>query len=226
MLTDHLLISVLNIVLIDIILGGDNAVVIALACRRLPVRQRNKAILLGTGLAVILRIVLTAMMVSLLQVPYLLLIGGLMLIYIAFKLLINKEEDVNIKAGTSLLSAVRTIVFADLVMGLDNVLGIAGAAKGNILLVILGLSVSVPIIIWGSKIILNAMEHVPGLIYIGGAVLAYTASGMIMSEPKIHSFFLGHPEMKTTFTVIIIVGVLLSGLLINNIKSNNASQHF
>ncbi|HSU79002.1 MAG TPA: YjbE family putative metal transport protein, partial [Candidatus Angelobacter sp.] len=143
--------AILNIVIIDIILGGDNAVVIALACRKLPENRRNKAIFLGTGLAVILRVCLTAVTVTLLKIPLLLLIGGLLLLFIAYKLIANQNEDMTIKAGNTLWSAIRTIVVADLVMGLDNILGIAGASNGRIELVILGLCISVPIIIWGSK---------------------------------------------------------------------------
>lgn len=219
-LEDGLFFSVLNIILIDIILGGDNAVVIAMACRKLPAKSRNKAILMGTLLAVLLRILLTAIMLSLLQIPYLLFVGGGFLIFIAYKLIGDKNEDPNIKAGTSLFSAVKTIVFADLVMGLDNILGIAGAAKGNLLLVVLGLCVSVPIIIWGSKLILVAMDHVPGLIYLGSAVLAYTASGMITGEPKFHDFFLAHPAYKSMITTFLIVGVLLIGWLRNHGESS------
>lgn len=226
-LPTDMLLAILNIVLIDIILGGDNAVVIALACRRLPTKQRNKAIFLGTGLAVILRIAITAVTVSLLQIPYLLLAGGIMLIYIAFKLIGNKDESVNVKAGASLFSAVRTIVVADLVMGLDNVLGIAGAAQGHIMLVVFGLMISVPIIVWGSKIILIAMERVPGLIYIGGGVLAYTASGMIASEPKMRWLFSNyhHPQSKIILTVVTMICVLLGGWIMNHLKSNDIGDH-
>jgi len=217
---DGIFFSVLNIILIDIILGGDNAVVIAMACRRLPAKSRNKAIFTGTFLAVLLRIVLTAIMLSLLQIPYLLFIGGCFLVFIAFKLVADKHEDPNIKAGTSFFAAVRTIVFADLVMGLDNILGIAGAAKGNLLLVVLGLCVSVPIIIWGSKLILTAMDHVPGLIYLGAAVLAYTASGMITGEPRFNDYFSEHASLKTMVTTVMIIGVLFAGWIRNHSESS------
>lgn len=218
----ELVLAVLNIILIDIVLGGDNAVVIALACRKLPEHRRNKAILLGTGLAVLLRFFLTAITLSLLQVPYLLLVGGLLLIIIAYNLLADQHEEPNISSGSTLLSAVKTIVFADLVMGLDNVLGIAGAAKGHLGLVMMGLFISVPIIIWGSKLILTAMEHIPALIYIGGAVLAYTATSMIIGEPKIHEWFVAHPSLKTTLYVTVIVGVLLAGWWKNHTNSQSA----
>ncbi|MFD2617100.1 TerC family protein [Terrilactibacillus laevilacticus] len=219
------LLSILNIIFIDIILGGDNAVVIALACRRLPETKRNKAIILGTGLAVILRILLTAVLVSLLNVPFLLFIGGILLIIIAIKLLINHDEGVNVRAGQSLFSAVRTIVFADLVMGLDNILAIAGASKGHIGLVAIGLVFSVPIIVWGSKLILLSMEKVPGLIYIGGGVLGYTASEMITEEPKIQFIFENNPHLQHIIMISIIVSILIFGWTVNTIKNRGQEGH-
>ncbi|WEG11919.1 TerC family protein [Pullulanibacillus sp. KACC 23026] len=223
-LTQETLFSILNIILIDIVLGGDNAVVIALACRRLPEKRRNKAIILGTGLAVVLRICLTGIMVVLLKIPLLLLLGGLLLVVIAYRLIANQNEDMHVQAGTTLFSAVRTIVIADLVMGLDNILGIAGASDGHIELVVLGLCFSVPIIIWGSKIILIAMEYVPGLIYIGGAILAYTAANMIVSEPKLTPWVNDHPNIKPITMAIIITSVLISGWLKNRLN-HHSSQH-
>jgi YjbE family integral membrane protein len=222
-LTQDTLIAIINIVIIDIILGGDNAVVIALACRRLPEKRRNKAIILGTGLAVILRICLTAVTVTLLKIPFLLLIGGLLLLFIAYKLIANHNEDMTIKAGNTLWSAVRTIVVADLVMGLDNILGIAGASNGRIELVILGLCISVPIIIWGSKIILVAMDHIPGLIYIGGGVLAYTASKMILGEPIIEQWLEGHLTLKSIVTLSLILAVLVLGWFKNYLSTRRTS---
>nr|WP_085522326.1 TerC family protein [Tuberibacillus sp. Marseille-P3662] len=217
-MNSDIILAVINIILIDIILGGDNAVVIAMACRKLPSAQRNKAIFLGSGIAVILRIFLTAVMMSLMQIPYLLLVGGGLLIFIAFKLLIDNDSEPDIKSSGHLFTAVKTIVFADLVMGLDNILGIAGASHGDITLVVFGLLFSVPIIIWGSKLILTAIEHVPGLLYIGGGVLAYTASGMITGEPAINTVFADHPQLKSTVYVAVIVGVLLSGWIYNQSK--------
>lgn len=219
-LTQETLFSIFNIVLIDLILGGDNAVVIALACRKLPEKKRNKAIFMGTGLAVILRICLTAVMVTLLKIPLLLMLGGLFLIGIAYKLIANQNEEVNISAGTTLFAAVKTIVVADLVMGLDNILGIAGAADGQIVLVILGLCISIPIIIWGSKIILVAMEHVPGLIYFGGAILAYTASDMLLSEPKLEPVLSQYPTLKPIVIIVIVAGVLISGWFRNTFHTS------
>ncbi|WP_369688659.1 TerC family protein [Caenibacillus caldisaponilyticus] len=214
------IIPVINIIFIDLMLGGDNAVLIAMACRKLPPKRRSKAIIVGTGLAVILRVLLTAIVLSLLQIPYLLIVGGLLLVGIAYRLIIDKANDLNVQAGTTFFGAVRTIVFADLIMGLDNILGIAGAAHGNLTLVVFGLCISVPIIIWGSKLILTALDHIPGLIYLGGAILAYTAAQMIISEPKFRAFFAAYPALKSTVTVLIIVGVLLGGWIHNHGESS------
>ncbi|MFT8317858.1 MAG: TerC family protein [Sporolactobacillus sp.] len=210
-----ILLFILKIIFIDIILGGDNAVVIALACRRLPEKKRNKAILIGTGLAVIVRIGLTAIVVSLLNIPFLLLAGGFFLIYIALRLITNREEKHHVQAGTSLFSAVRTIVLADVVMGMDNMLAIAGAARGHIGFIAVGLIVSVPIIVWGSKLILIAMEHFPVLIYFGGSVLLYTASEMILAEPKLVSLLSDYNNLAHLLPLILIVGGLFAGWLIN-----------
>ncbi|RYL89748.1 TerC family protein [Sporolactobacillus sp. THM7-4] len=218
------LLFIIKIIFIDIILGGDNAVVIALACRRLPEKQRNRAIFIGTGLAVIVRIGLTAMIVSLLNIPYLLLAGGIFLIIIAIRLMTNKEEKHQIKAGNSLFSAVRTIVFADIVMGLDNMLAIAGASKGHIGFIAIGLLVSVPIIVWGSKLILLAMEHFPLLIYVGGGVLVYTASEMIISEPKLSSIISNYHDIMIYFTPALILIVIAIGWFSNVISSNNLTR--
>jgi YjbE family integral membrane protein len=212
-------IFILKIIFIDIILGGDNAVVIAMACRKLPEKQRNKAIIIGTGLAVIVRIFLTAMVVSLLEIPFLMLIGAVFLIFIAIRLVTNKEENFQFHPSSSLLIAVRTIVFADAVMGLDNMLAIAGAARGHIGYIAAGLVISVPIIIWGSKLILIAMEHIPFLIYAGGGVLLYTASEMIRDEPVVRQLLTrsGYPEYL--FPLILIITVLFFCLIYNTIYS-------
>ncbi|MFC7371805.1 TerC family protein [Fictibacillus iocasae] len=213
------LLALLQIIAIDILLGGDNAIVIALASRNLPEHQRNKAIFLGTGLAIILRIILTILAVYLLKIPYLYFIGGLMLVYISYQLLVDKEEESSIKPGKNLADAVKTIVFADIAMGLDNVLAIAGAAHGNITLVIAGLIISVPIIIWGSKVILYFLERYPLLVYLGAAVLAFTAAGMITSEKAFSSIFKDNNTVTYAVTAFIILGVMLSGWLRNRFAS-------
>ncbi|MFC4320639.1 TerC family protein [Litchfieldia salsa] len=215
----ELLTSILIIIGIDVVLGGDNAIVIALACRNLPERQRNKAIILGAILAIILRIICTILAVYLLEIPFLQFAGGCFLILIAYKLLTDHNEDNNkIRAGASLSTAVKTIVIADLVMGLDNVIAVAGAAHGRIHLVVLGLIVSIPIIIWGSKLILFLMERYPIFIYGGAAILAYTAGQMIIHEQSLTHLYSQHTGIVGILPIIIIVFVLVSGYLSNKIK--------
>lgn len=181
----ELITSILIIIGIDIILGGDNAILIALACRDLPQKHRNKAIIIGTVLAIVCRIVLTILAVYLLTVPFLQFVGGVLLAYIAYGLLKKEEEQVNVRGSASLFTAIKTIIVADLVMGFDNVMAVAGAAHGQFILVVIGLLFSIPIIIWGSKLILLIMEKYPIVIYIGAAILAYTAGKMMISEPMI-----------------------------------------
>lgn len=205
----ELISQLLVIIGIDIVLGGDNAIVIALASRNLPINQRNKAILLGTGLAIGVRVLLTIVAVYLLQIPFLQLIGGLFLVYIAYTLLAVKDDDTKIRGGTTLFQAVKTIVVADLVMGFDNVIAVAGAAHGNILLVMAGLLVSIPIIIWGSKIILMLMERFKIIIYIGAGILAYTAGTMIIHEDQLYPLLQTYQFLLyiiPTLTIILVIG--------------------
>ncbi|WP_394218603.1 TerC family protein [Halobacillus trueperi] len=213
-----LLEPLLIIISIDIILGGDNAVVIALASRNLPPEQRNKAILLGTGLAIAARVLLTMVALYLLQIPFLQLIGGLLLFYIAMKLLTDTEDTDHIKAGDSLAAAVKTIVFADIVMGFDNVLAIAGASHNNIVLVIIGLLVSVPIIVWGSRIILVLMDKFPLLIYFGAGILTYTAAEMVMEDRYILQYMEDYPLIHQWFAVVMVIAVVTLGYFSNKRK--------
>lgn len=210
----ELISQILIIIGIDIVLGGDNAIVIALACRNLPADKRNKAILLGTGLAIVVRIALTIIAVYLLMIPFLQLVGGLFLIYIAYNLLTEDGDDVNkIRGGTTLFQAVRTIVVADLVMGFDNVLAVAGAAGGHIGLVVIGLLISIPIIVWGSKIILKFMERFPVIIYVGAGILALTAGKMMTHEERIKPLLDTYSYSYYIIPLITIVFVLGAGLI-------------
>ncbi|UOY92145.1 TerC family protein [Ectobacillus sp. JY-23] len=219
------LMSVLVIIGIDIVLGGDNAIVIALASRNLPAQQRNKAIFIGTGLAILIRILLTIVAVYLLKIPFLQLVGGILLLFIAYNLLTDDGDDLsNIKAGATLSAAIRTIVFADIVMGFDNILAIAGAANGHIILVVLGLLVSVPIIVWGSKIILTLMERFPALVYVGAGILAYTAGTMMLHEPRLEGFFAKYPIIDYALPIGMVLLVLLVGYTMNQIKMKKAHQ--
>lgn len=213
------IVSLFTIIAIDIVLGGDNAIVIAMACRNLPVTKRNKAIVWGIGAAVIVRVLLTIIVLKLLQIPYLELVGGLLLIVIAYKLLIDDHDDLDVKGGTTLFGAIRTIIFADLVMGIDNVVAVAGAADEDIFLVICGLLISIPVIIWGSKLILRVMEQFPSIIYLGGAILAFTSGRMITDAPNTEAVFTGRPMLTYTTWFVIILGVLCAGWTANKIKS-------
>ena len=176
--------DVFKIIMIDVLLSADNAVVIALACRNLPPDQRKKGILFGVLGAIGLRITLTFFAVSLLSLPYLKLVGALLLIWIGIKLILPAEEhsESNIQADTRLLGAVKTIIIADLVMSLDNVLGVAAAAKGNVALLVFGLLVSIPLIAWSSQLVLKLIDRFPFIIYAGGALLGYVAGEMLVSE--------------------------------------------
>ena len=173
-----------QIIMIDILLGGDNAVVIALASRRLPDAQRKQAIFWGMFGAVALRVVLIFFALQLLKVPFLKIVGGLLLLWIGIKLLMPHDEDGghDIAASTNLLGAVKTIIVADAVMSLDNVIGIAGAAKDHLGLVVFGLLFSIPIIIWGSRFVLTLMDRFPIVIVFGAALLGWIGGGMIVDD--------------------------------------------
>ena len=207
--------GLLSIIVIDLVLAGDNAIVIGMAARNLPAHQQKKAIVWGTVGAVVIRALATLAVVWLLKIPGLLAIGGLILIWISVKLLVQEEKHEDVKAGGSLASAIWTIIVADAVMGLDNVIAVAGAAHGHFILVVLGLIISVPIMVWGSTMIMKFMERFPIVITIGAAILAYTAASMITSEQLFASFFAAYPWVKWVFIVAVIVGVLLVGRMKN-----------
>jgi YjbE family integral membrane protein len=204
--------ALLAIVLIDLVLAGDNAIVIALAARNLPSHLQKKAILWGTLGAVVVRTMMTVGVVWLLQVPGLMLAGGLGLVWIAYKLLAPPDaDDVLHSHATTFLGAMKTIVVADALMGVDNVLGVAGAAHGAIDLVIVGLLISVPIVVWGSTLVLRLVERFPLITYAGAAVLAYTAAHMIVSEPLLDAVFDPHLAARLAIYAVLIAGVLIAG---------------
>ncbi len=209
--------DLLKIMMVNIVLSGDNAVVIAMAARGLPVAQQKAAILWGSGGAVVLRIVLTVAAVALLKVPYLQFVGGLMLIWIAYQLLIEADtevgEDPNGKHG--LLTAVKTILIADVVMSLDNTLAIAGVAKGSYTLLGLGLALSIPLVVFGSSLIMKAMDRLPFLVYLGAGLIAYTAGEMIEGDKALQPF-MPHVLHGTPYLAILItLGVVGVGYLYN-----------
>jgi YjbE family integral membrane protein len=178
--------SLLQIMLVNVVLSGDNAVVIALAARNLPAQYQRQAILWGSGGAIVLRVLLTVVAVQLLKIPYLQALGGLLLVWIAIQLLVEKDEEEGAHhAHAGLMGAVKTILVADVVMSLDNTLAIAGVAKGDWTLLIVGLGLSIPLIVLGSTLIMKIMDRFPVVVYIGAALIAWTAGEMIDSDPAI-----------------------------------------
>ncbi len=178
------LIAVLQIIAIDILLGGDNAVVIALACRKLPEHQRSRGIMWGVVGAIGLRVVMIFFALQLLAMPYLKIVGALLLLWIGIKLLQPEDEGHggDVEAATTLAGAVKTIVIADGVMSLDNVIAVAGAAKGDFGLVVFGILISIPIIVWGSKFVLTLMDRFPIVITLGAALLGWIGGGMLVTD--------------------------------------------
>jgi len=206
-------VDVLKIIMIDVLLSGDNAVVIALACRNLPAEQRKKGILFGMAGAVVLRIVLTFFAVSLLSLPYLKLVGAFLLIWIGIKLILPEDEhdEGSIKADTRLFGAIKTIIIADFVMSLDNVLGVAAAAKGNVSLLVFGLLISIPLIAWSSQLVLKLIDRFPYIIYAGGALLGYVAGEMLVSEALFAPLVEAHPALHWLIPGVCAVLVLTVG---------------
>lgn len=194
--------ALLAIILIDLVLAGDNAIVIALAARNLPPHLQKKAIAWGAVGAIAVRSVMTIGVVWLLKIPGLMLVGGLGLLWIAYKLLAdNGEKEHDGPAASTFWGAMKTIVVADALMGIDNVLGVAGAAHGSFDLVIIGLLVSVPIVVFGSTVVLKLVERFPAIINIGAAVLAFTAAKMIVSEPLLDSIYGGPDPIASAETL-------------------------
>ena len=219
--TAEFLSALVAIIIIDLVLAGDNAIVIALAARNLPLHLRTKAIVWGTFGAIAVRTVMTMVVVWLLKIPGLLLVGGLLLVWIAYKLIIDNENGDNHKldAASNFWGAMKTIVVADALMGLDNVLAVAGAANGSFLLVVLGLLISIPIVIGGSQIILKFVERYPAIVYIGAGVLAWTSVKMMTSEPLVKEVLAQYPVLVWTAYIAVIGGVLAGGLLANHGKT-------
>jgi YjbE family integral membrane protein len=213
--------ALLSIVIIDLVLAGDNAIVIGLAARNVKKEDQKKVIFWGTVGAVVIRIIATLLVTYLLMIPGLRLIGGLLLVWIAYKLLVEDKKH-EISAGNQMWAAIRTIIIADAMMGLDNVLAVAGAAHGDMFLVILGLAISIPIMVWGSTIILKLTDRFPVVIAIGAAVLAYTAAKMIVAEPVIHAWFF-NPVLKYGFELIVVAAVVLLGWQVKKKKEKQAA---
>ncbi|WP_248924860.1 TerC family protein [Paenibacillus hamazuiensis] len=202
--------ALFSIIMIDLVLAGDNAIVIGLAARNLPGELQKRAILWGTAGAILIRTLATLGVVWLLRIPGLLFIGGLLLVWIAYKLLADKKDH-DIPAKNRLGAAIWTIVMADAVMGFDNVIAVAGAAHGEFALVVIGLLVSVPIVVWGSKLFIHLTERYPIIIYVGAGVLGFTAGKMLTGDLLVKSFFEANPIAKWGLVAAITAGVLIAG---------------
>jgi len=207
-------VAALEIIVINILLSGDNAVVIALACRNLPPKQRRWGVIWGAVGAIVLRIILTFFAVKLLQLPYLKLIGGVLLLWIGVKLIAEEEEEQEgkaVQASDKLLAAIRTVIIADLVMSIDNVLGVAVAAKGSLLLLVFGLVVSIPLVIAGSQIIMSLIERFPILILAGGGLLGFVAGEMFVEDVAVEPWIKANAHALVWVIpaagVVIVIGI-------------------
>ena len=221
--------ALLAIILIDLVLAGDNAIVIALAARNLPPEHQNKAILWGTVGAIVIRSAMTVGVVWLLKIPGLMLVGGLGLLWIAYKLITDTSEDEH-QGGTATTfwGAMKTIIVADALMGVDNVLGVAGAANGDFTLVVIGLLISIPIVVLGSKLVLQLVEKWPVIIQLGAAVLAFTAAQMVINEKLLDPIFDGGETINliargATYAVAV-VGVLGLGWWATRKQENSETE--
>ncbi len=211
-----------SIILANVLLSGDNAVVIAMAARGLPARQQKRAIVFGSGAAIVMRIVLTLIAVRMLGLPYLKLAGGLALLYIGANLMSEEEQPHDGEAKPiGIATAVRTILLADLVMSLDNVLAVAAAAQGNTLLLIIGLAISVPLIVFGSTLILKVMESFPVIIVAGAALLGWLAGEMMLTDPAVPGWFgaVSESAVRTTGILGAVLVVSVGKLLQRRTKS-------
>ncbi|MBE0625082.1 MAG: TerC family protein [Burkholderiales bacterium] len=229
-------IPLLKIIWINIVLSGDNAVVIALAARSLPPRQQKQAVAWGSGAAVAMRIVLTLFAVALLQLPYLKLIGAVLLLWIGVQLLLPEEGEENIDGHDNLMAAIRTILVADLVMSLDNVIAVAAAAGDSVSLLVLGLAISIPLVIFGSTLLMKVMERFPIIITAGGALLGFVAGEMAVSDPALRGWMGANFQMLEAKPVLagvhleIIVGlagallVVLTGKVLARRKTAAAGE--
>lgn len=209
-------VALAQIIGINIVLSGDNAVVIALAARSLPAEQQKKAVIYGSVAAIIMRIILTVVAVSLLSLPYLKLVGSILLLWIGVQLLLPEDDgEGHGPSASNLGAAIRTILIADLVMSLDNVLGVAAAAKGNIVLLVVGLAISIPLIIFGSTVILKLMDRFPVIITVGAALLGYVAGEMLVGDPVLAAWFKTQPLLHDVIpyfgaALVVLIGKWMS----------------
>jgi len=204
-------IGLLKIVWINIILSGDNAVVIALAARSLPPAQQKKAVMFGSGAAVVLRIILTVVAAKLLELSFLQIVGGCLLLWIGLQLLTGEEDDEGESNGHgSMMVAIRTILIADLVMSLDNVIAVAATAQGNMVLLILGLAISIPLVIFGSTLMIKLMERFPVIITLGAALIGWVGGETIVNDRLLHDYAISHPWLHYVAAAagaVLVVGI-------------------
>ena len=214
-------IGLVKIVWINIILSGDNAVVIALAARSLPPAQQKKAVMFGSGAAVVLRIVLTIVAAKLLELSFLQIIGGCLLLWIGYQLLSGDEdgEDGHHKGTGTMMAAIRTILIADLVMSLDNVIAVAATAQGNMVLLILGLAISIPLVIFGSTLMIKLMDRFPVIVTLGAALIGWVGGETIANDNVLHGYAMGHPWLHYVAAAAGAVLVVALGKLIQSRRS-------
>ncbi len=209
--TSDFWIGLIKIVWINIILSGDNAVVIALAARSLPPEQQRKAIMFGSGAAVVLRILLTVVAAKLLELSFLQVIGGVLLLWIGYQLLTEDEEGDGHHKGTgTMMAAIRTILIADLVMSLDNVIAVAATAQGNMVLLVLGLAISIPLVIFGSTLMIKLMERFPVIVTLGAALIGWVGGETIVNDNLVHGYTMAHPWLHYAAAitgVVLVVGL-------------------
>ena len=217
-------IGLVKIIWINIILSGDNAVVIALAARSLPPEQQRKAIMFGSGAAVVLRILLTVVAAKLLELSFLQIVGGCLLLWIGLQLLTSHDEEEGAGKGTgTMMAAIRTILIADLVMSLDNVIAVAAAAGGNMLLLILGLAISIPLVVFGSTLMIKLMERFPVIIILGAGLIGWVGGETIMNDRVLHGFVEAHPALH--YLAAAAGAALVVGLGLWLQKRNTAHAH-
>lgn len=207
LLTSQFWLGLGAIIWVNIILSGDNAVVIALAARSLPAHQQRQAVIWGAAAAVVLRIVLTIVAVELLKLSYLKLLGGVLLLWIAVKLLIPEDDGGDgVKSSSNLLAAIKTILIADLVMSLDNVIAVAAVAKGSIVLLVLGLLISIPLVVFGATMLMKLMETYPVIITVGAALIGYVAGEMLVTDPVVVEWFRANAHWMVDFELFSVFG--------------------
>ena len=209
-------IGLVKIVWINIILSGDNAVVIALAARSLPAQQQRKAVMFGSGAAVVLRIVLTVVAAKLLELSFLQIVGGCLLLWIGYQLLTGEEEDDGAsKSAGGMFAAIRTILIADLVMSLDNVIAVAATAQGNMVLLVLGLAISIPLVIFGSTLMIK-LERFPVIVTLGAALIGWVGGETIVNDNLLHDYAIGHPWLHYVAAIAGAVLVVMVGKLMQS----------